>query len=204
VITDNEYPVHVVKGLCRKIAYDFKVKYPPSAWASATKDTPLLSMPEFPELIKKYQNPEEADNIVKIQKELDETKTVLHKTIESVLERGEKIDNLVAKSDDLSAQSKMFYTQVRTLASARLHRQALTLSCRPRSRILVASLCEYGIGSIGCCTAFSSGLIVESSYVPFCIPSKYVTALHKFCLPLHLLATRIKTMSTMDMLLYVS
>jgi hypothetical protein len=36
----------------------------------------------------------------------------LHKTIESVLERGEKIDSLVAKSDGLSAQSKMFYTQV--------------------------------------------------------------------------------------------
>jgi hypothetical protein len=50
---------------------------------------------------------------MKIQKELDETKIVLHKTIESVLERGEKIDSLVAKSDGLSAQSKMFYTQVR-------------------------------------------------------------------------------------------
>ncbi|KAI7371939.1 hypothetical protein KC336_g20721, partial [Hortaea werneckii] len=45
--------------------------------------------------------------------ELDETKIVLHKTIESVLERGEKIDSLVAKSDGLSAQSKMFYTQAK-------------------------------------------------------------------------------------------
>ena len=47
---------------------------------------------------------------MKIQKELDETKIVLHKTIESVLERGEKIDSLVEKSDGLSAQSKMFYS----------------------------------------------------------------------------------------------
>jgi hypothetical protein len=37
------------------------------------------------------------DSILKIQKELDETKIVLHKTIESVLERGEKIDDLVNK-----------------------------------------------------------------------------------------------------------
>lgn len=44
---------------------------------------------------------------MKIQKELDETKIVLHKTIESVLERGEKIDDLVQKSDGLSAQSKV-------------------------------------------------------------------------------------------------
>lgn len=54
---------------------------------------------------------------MKIQKELDETKIVLHKTIESVLERGEKIDSLVEKSDGLSAQSKMFYKQVRFLRS---------------------------------------------------------------------------------------
>ena len=48
---------------------------------------------------------------MRIQKELDETKIVLHKTIESVLQRGEKIDDLVAKSDGLSAQSKMFYSK---------------------------------------------------------------------------------------------
>jgi len=35
--------------------------------------------------------------------------TVQHKTIESVLERGEKLDNLVERSNALSAQSKMFY-----------------------------------------------------------------------------------------------
>jgi hypothetical protein len=54
---------------------------------------------------------DQADSIMKIQKDLDETKIVLHKTIEKVLERGEKIDDLVAKSDGLSAQSKMFYRQ---------------------------------------------------------------------------------------------
>ena len=48
---------------------------------------------------------------MRIQRELDETKIVLHKTIESVLQRGEKIDDLVAKSDGLSTQSKMFYSE---------------------------------------------------------------------------------------------
>jgi synaptobrevin family protein YKT6 len=46
---------------------------------------------------------------MKVQAELDETKGVLHKTIESVLERGEKLDSLVERSDALSAQSKLFY-----------------------------------------------------------------------------------------------
>lgn len=59
-----------------------------------------------------YKDPHQADNIMKIQKELDETKIVLHKTIESVLQRGEKIDDLVQKSDGLSSQSKMFYRKL--------------------------------------------------------------------------------------------
>lgn len=72
---------------------------------------PTLAFPELKDYIVKYQDPQQADSIMKIQKELDETKIVLHKTIESVLQRGEKIDDLVAKSDGLSAQSKMFYSE---------------------------------------------------------------------------------------------
>ena len=44
-----------------------------------------------------------------VQAELDETKIVLHKTIESVLEQGEKLDSLVDRSEALSPQSKLFY-----------------------------------------------------------------------------------------------
>jgi synaptobrevin homolog YKT6 len=75
-------------------------------------------MPELKEYLTKYQDPQQADSIMKIQKELDETKIVLHKTIESVLQRGEKLDDLVAKSDGLSAQSKMFYRMSRPWLSA--------------------------------------------------------------------------------------
>lgn len=46
---------------------------------------------------------------MKVQAELDETKIILHKTIESVLQRGEKLDSLVERSDALSAQSRLFY-----------------------------------------------------------------------------------------------
>ena len=36
-----------------------------------------------------------------------------HKTIDGVLERGVKLDQLVDKSNDLSNQSKMFYKQAK-------------------------------------------------------------------------------------------
>lgn len=40
------------------------------------------------------QDPTAADKLAKIQKDLDETKIILHKTIESVLDRGEKLDQV--------------------------------------------------------------------------------------------------------------
>lgn len=54
-----------------------------------------------------------ADKIAKIQKDLDETKIILHQTIDSVLKRGEKLDALVDKSNDLSLASQMFYKQAK-------------------------------------------------------------------------------------------
>jgi synaptobrevin family protein YKT6 len=61
----------------------------------------------------KYQNPKEADAMTKIQTDLDETKIILHNTITGILQRGEKLDTLVAKSEDLSTQSKVFYKTAR-------------------------------------------------------------------------------------------
>lgn len=85
---------------------EFLTKYPRSTWADSE---PVLAFPGLKEYLSKYQDPHQADSILKIQKELDETKIFIHKTIESVLQRGEKLDDLVAKSDGLSAQSKLFY-----------------------------------------------------------------------------------------------
>ena len=94
---------------------EFLSAHPRSSYAGAGVAPNSLAMPALHEYIAKYQDPGQADSIMKIQRELDETKIVLHKTIESVLERGEKIDTLVEKSNDLSSQSRMFYTQASPL-----------------------------------------------------------------------------------------
>lgn len=113
VITDADYPALVAHQLLSKVVDEFLNKYPRTAFSSPNLPDNACPLPQLKEYIVKYQDPTQADSIMKIQKELDETKIVLHKTIESVLERGEKIDILVAKSDGLSAQSKMFYTQAK-------------------------------------------------------------------------------------------
>jgi synaptobrevin family protein YKT6 len=84
IISDQEYPALVAHQLLSKILDEFLSRYPKTAIAGAT----TLPFAQLKEYIVKYQDPHAADSIMKIQKELDETKIVLHKTIESVLERG--------------------------------------------------------------------------------------------------------------------
>jgi len=105
VITDQEYPVRPAFSLLTKILEEFVTAVPESKYSDPTS----ISFPATQSYLAKYQDPKQADNIMKVQAELDETKIILHKTIESVLERGERLDNLVDRSNALSAQSKMFY-----------------------------------------------------------------------------------------------
>ena len=72
-----------------------------------------MAFPALETYLAEYQDPSSADKITKIQKDLDDTTEILHKTIDNVLERGVKLDSLVERSDDLSRQSKMFYKQAR-------------------------------------------------------------------------------------------
>lgn len=78
----------------------------------ALSPNPLSGLP-LTSFLRPSQDPHQADKLAKIQADLDETKVVLHRTIESMLERGEKLDNLVDKSQDLSMASQMFYKQAR-------------------------------------------------------------------------------------------
>ncbi|KAG0650466.1 Synaptobrevin [Hyphodiscus hymeniophilus] len=110
IISDHEYPMMVAHQLLSKVVDEFLTKYPRSTFANSN---PTLSFPELKDYMARYQDPKNADTISQVQEELNKTKIVLHKTIESVMQRGEKIDDLVAKSEGLSAQSKMFYTQAK-------------------------------------------------------------------------------------------
>ncbi|KIK93107.1 hypothetical protein PAXRUDRAFT_829327 [Paxillus rubicundulus Ve08.2h10] len=105
IITDQEYPARPAFSLLTKILDEFTTKVPQSSFSNPS----AISFPDIQTFITKYQDPRQADTIMRVQQELDETKIVLHKTIESVLQRGEKLDNLVERSNALSAQSKMFY-----------------------------------------------------------------------------------------------
>jgi synaptobrevin family protein YKT6 len=111
-VMDKEYPSRSAFCVLGKMCDDYVDRVVGDGWRVVTEDDTrgdaLLA-----DAIVRYQDPMEADKILKIQRELDETKVVLHKTIDSVLARGEKLDNLVDKSTDLSLASQMFYKQAK-------------------------------------------------------------------------------------------
>ncbi len=76
-------------------------------WSKSTKDN-VYSVPALEKMLVQYQDPKNVDKIVAIRKDIDETREVLIKTIDQLLERGEKLENLASKSEDLSFQSKAF------------------------------------------------------------------------------------------------
>lgn len=106
-VCDDKYNDRVAFSMLNQVANDFVGGYR-GRWEDAPRDN-CLQWPELDQTLAKYQKPEEADKILKIKKEIEETKAVMYDAIDQLLERGEKIDNLVAKSDDLGAASKTFY-----------------------------------------------------------------------------------------------
>lgn len=107
LIADHDYPGRVAHTLLTKVLDDFTVKVSKDQWQTGTESSIDFNL--LPTYLAKYQDPREADALTKIQGDLDETKIILRNTIESVLERGEKLDDLVNKSEELSLQSKAFY-----------------------------------------------------------------------------------------------
>ncbi|KAG9354859.1 hypothetical protein JZ751_001572 [Albula glossodonta] len=111
VIADSEYPQRVCFTLLEKVLDEFSKQVDSIDWPSGSPDS--IHYTALDSYLAKYQNPREADSMTKVQAELDETKIILHNTMESLLERGEKLDDLVQKSEHLGNQSKAFYKTAR-------------------------------------------------------------------------------------------
>jgi synaptobrevin family protein YKT6 len=106
VVSVREYSERVAFTLLTQLLDKFLIQY--GEIPSINVDAAMTFDP-INEAIVKYQNPTEADKIESIKKELDETMDIIHKTIDSVLDRGDKLNDLVNKSADLSKQSQLFY-----------------------------------------------------------------------------------------------
>lgn len=108
---DDHYPVRSAFSVLNTVLDEYQKAFGDS-WKKVQTDI-SQPWPYLDNALTQFQDPAEADKLLKIQRDLDETKIILHKTIDSVLARGEKLDSLVEKSSDLSAASQMFYKQAK-------------------------------------------------------------------------------------------
>ncbi|EYC21116.1 hypothetical protein Y032_0020g229 [Ancylostoma ceylanicum] len=87
-VTDGEYQARVAMSMMTRVLDDFTSKVHPTQWPQIQSDKDCMYT-GLPELLTKWQNPREADPMTRVQEEVEETKIVMHNTIQSVLERGE-------------------------------------------------------------------------------------------------------------------
>ena len=114
LICDEEYPKRVAIDLLLKIlekvmTFIYQNKIDVSKF---NKDT-NIKFNELDKTIQDAQNPEKIDNIVKIKTQLNEVQDIMKKNLDELLKREENLENLMAKSKDLSSTSVNFYKQAK-------------------------------------------------------------------------------------------
>ena len=108
VMADKEYPPRVAFTLITKEMASYEERVGVN-WKSMTLDQDASEPAYLQEDILHYQDPRKADKLTAIQTQLDEVKDVMHTNIEQLMQRGETLDSLMAKSDDLNVASVQFY-----------------------------------------------------------------------------------------------
>jgi len=112
IIADEEYPSKVIMQICREMQALFFQKHTEEELKAIGKDIDW-PMPELNDKIKKYQDPKEADKLLKLQSNLEEVTTIMNRNLDDLLKRGESLDELMRKSKDVSSVSYNFYKKAK-------------------------------------------------------------------------------------------
>jgi len=116
VTTDGDYPKTTAISLVGKAINQFLQSFSFDEWSGVTKDSEMRNN-FLAAMLEKYQNPQEADDVEKIKKELVETKEVILESLDLLLKRGERLEDLVERSNDLGVTSKAFMQESSKLNS---------------------------------------------------------------------------------------
>ena len=94
-VTCNEhYKDRVAFSLCGIIMKDFCDNFA-GQWENEKLTDNHFKWAELNEKLKKFQDPKNADQVTKIQQDLDDIQTLMTQNLEKVLERGDKMSDLV-------------------------------------------------------------------------------------------------------------
>ncbi|GAA5863100.1 hypothetical protein JCM8547_002797 [Rhodosporidiobolus lusitaniae] len=117
-------------------------------------DAPAYGMASFEKeiakLMKQYEENPPQDAIKVAQQELAATKDTMVKSIDAVLNRGERLETLIDRTDDLSQQSRAFRKRATVLRRKMWYRNVKVLAAISFSALmllyfLLASVCGAGL-----------------------------------------------------------
>jgi synaptobrevin family protein YKT6 len=109
-LTDHEYPQRVMKEALGVVLEKFLGVHRED-WHSQRKKDDKLPFPELKRLLASFQDPRDVDSIYRLQTMSNELIEIVTESISQVVIRGERLENLMVASDDLSARAKMFYKE---------------------------------------------------------------------------------------------
>ena len=110
IICDEEYPKRIAIELLIKIVDNFKdfLAKEKIDLNSIEKDTDV-KFDYLKNTIIEWQDPSKKDNIMILQDHLIELNNIMKQNLNELLKRGENLENLMEKSEDLKASSVNFY-----------------------------------------------------------------------------------------------
>merc|ERR1719378_167942 len=105
-MTDADYPQRIAFQLETQCVTGLRAMHEKAlATTTRTKDEDW-SCPQIPALVRQYQNPEAVDKIAQAMSDVEEVKAIMLTNIDSLLARGESIDELCQKTDELRYSTK--------------------------------------------------------------------------------------------------
>jgi len=110
VFCDAEYPKRIGFACARQALEAFRSSYGDTWKESTTKDQEF-SFKELEGIIESYKDPSRKDPIARALEETDATLEVVTDTLNRVIVRGQTLESLMQKSEDLSARAKIFYKE---------------------------------------------------------------------------------------------
>ena len=106
LIASDDYPSRAAFSIIREIMTEYEQcqgKFPGGKCAAIQRG------------IREYQKPANADKLLKIQENLEETRQIMTQNLEAAIGRGETLDELASKSQNISEQSKLFARKARDM-----------------------------------------------------------------------------------------
>lgn len=112
-LSNNNYSCYLIThdypsvGAATRLLYHVLTNFP--------KDSPELISNYLKEIMDENQDPTKADKFMKVQGEVEDVKKILIDAIDNVLDRYDKIENLVQKTEELNEVSVTFKKKAKDL-----------------------------------------------------------------------------------------